>query len=67
MIIDRSVLDTERFLIQSYQLNKVHIVHWVRGGQKNFFGVIDSKMALGERFSFLMGIYGNFNGEMARF
>ena len=27
MIIDRSVLDTERFLIQSYQLNKVHIVH----------------------------------------
>ena len=44
MIIDRSVLDTERFLIQSYQLNKVHIVqcktgscnsslhHAIRGG-----------------------------------
>ena len=33
VIIDRSVFDTERFLIQSYQLNKVHIVQWrtVRG------------------------------------
>ena len=28
MIIDGSVLDAERFLIQSYQLNKVHIVQW---------------------------------------
>ena len=31
------------------------------------FSVIDSKMFHGERFSFLMGISVDFNGEMARF
>ena len=54
------------FFDLSYVLLTSHAIGFEETTKKNF-SVIDSKMAFGERFSFLMGISGDFNGEMARF
>ena len=53
------------FFELSYVLLTTHAIG-LEEATKNF-SVIDSKMGFRERFLFLMGIYGNFNGEMARF
>ena len=43
------------FKIELLSLN--HPCHWVIGGHKKFFSVIDSKMTRGERFLVFKGIY----------